>query len=103
SGARPGAARAGTRRAAARWGGGVVARVILAWVVRGWTRRRAANVGTLILALANAIISYDALASAARDAGLPWLLSWLFPLATDGIIAVATPAQLELRERNASG
>ena len=70
-------------------------------IVTGWTRRRAANVGTLVLAVANAIISYDALAAAARDAGLPWVLSWLFPLATDGIIAVATPAQLELRERNA--
>ncbi len=61
-----------------------------------------ANVGVLVLALANGVISYDALAGAARDAGLPWLLSWLFPLATDGIIAVATPAQLLLRTREDS-
>ncbi len=74
---------------------------LLIATVTGWTRRRSANVGTLILALANAAISYDALAAAARAAGLPWFLSWLFPLATDGIIAVATPAQLELRDRDA--
>jgi hypothetical protein len=74
---------------------------LLVAVATGWTRRRAANVGTLILAVSNAAISYDALSAAARAAGLPWFLSWLFPLATDGIIAVATPAQLELRERNA--
>lgn len=75
-------------------------RLLLAIGTR-WTRRRAANVGTLVLAVANGVISYDALSGAARDAGLPWLLSWLFPLATDGIIGVATPAQLELRDRNA--
>jgi uncharacterized protein DUF2637 len=76
---------------------------VVAVLATGWTRRRAANVGTLVLALANAVISYDALAAAARSAGLPMVLSWLFPLATDGIIAVATPAQLELRDRNAPG
>jgi hypothetical protein len=70
-------------------------------IATGWTRRRATNVGTLILGLANGIISYDALSGAAHDAGLQAPFSLLFPLATDGIIGVATPAQLLLRDRNA--
>jgi Protein of unknown function (DUF2637) len=74
---------------------------LLKWMATGWTWRRAANVGTLVLALANAIISYDALAAAAQAAGLHGLFSWLFPLATDGIIGVATPAQLALRRSEA--
>jgi hypothetical protein len=78
----------------------VVSRFLVG-IFTGWTRRRAANVGTLILALANGIISYDALSGAARDAGLQAPFSLLFPLATDGIIGVATPAQLLLRDRNA--
>jgi hypothetical protein len=74
---------------------------IVTRVVTGWTWRRAVNVGALVLALANAIISYDALAASARAAGMHGPFSWLFPLATDGIIGVATPAQLALRRSDA--
>lgn len=69
-------------------------RTVMCW----WTRRRAATAGTIVAALAGAAISYDALAAAARDVGVTWQLSWLFPLSVDGMIAVATVAALEVRD-----
>lgn len=74
---------------------------MIARIVQFGTRRRVAVLGTLLAALAGAAISYDALAATARDAGVPAVLSWLFPLGVDGMIAVATIAALEVRTRRA--
>lgn len=63
-----------------------------------WNRRRVAVAGTAIVGIANGIISYDALRAASAAAGAPSLVTWLFPAAADGIVAVMTPAALELEE-----
>lgn len=69
-------------------------RAFLAW----WTRRHVAYTGAAVVAVANAAISYISLSATTRALHAPDLIAVLFPFGADGIIAVATPATIELRD-----
>lgn len=63
-----------------------------------WTRRHVAYAGAAVVAVANAAISYISLSATTRALHAPDLIAVLFPFGADGIIAVATPATIELRD-----
>jgi Protein of unknown function (DUF2637) len=56
-----------------------------------------AAVTTAVVALASAILSWDALQWGAKQLGVDPHLAWLYPVAVDGTIVVGTVAALALR------
>jgi hypothetical protein len=58
---------------------------------------RLAAATTAVVALAAAILSWDALSWAARQSGVDPRLAWLWPVAVDGGIATGTVAAVALR------
>jgi hypothetical protein len=58
---------------------------------------RLAAATTAVVALAAAILSWDALSWAARQSGVDPRLAWLWPVAVDGAIATGTVAAVALR------
>lgn len=74
---------------------------MIAWIrafIARWTRRHVAYAGAAVVAVANAAISYISLSATTRALHAPDLIAVLFPFGADGIIAVATPATIELRD-----